>query len=338
MGLQRESTQARSQLGNSALIAVGLITADQGGLPRYLLAPHQALRTRVGSGPGLAHPLHPLQEQHLVSVIKRLPLDPYASGSAARSRRKASNAPTAAVAAAAGDAYQIANDATGGVRGAPKAASADGAFPTTAVASVGEGDAQIAIGGDTATTADYITVCQATPAVICDMDRAAGDDGSTPFDSDANLDTGSGASSPSISAVSDQTSATATTKDVTDDARRCVRGEELGIHADSRVASAVTTDSVTVARREWAAIRGAPGRLLRVLRGHGGPNRPSRQLPSPTPLAVLRRPPRQSGNRPTLPGMQSDHNSRRSLQKSSSPTAQRRGCGRGDDGTKRDAG
>ena len=65
------------------------------------------------------------------------PLNPYAGGSAAHSRRNASHAPTATVAAAAGDAYHIANDATGGVRAAPKAASGDGAALTTAMASTG---------------------------------------------------------------------------------------------------------------------------------------------------------------------------------------------------------
>ena len=85
------------------------------------------------------------------------PLDPYASGSAAQSLRKASHAPTATVAAVAEDAYQIANDETASVRAAPKAASADGAVSTTAADSTGEGEAPITIVGDTPTTTDYIT-------------------------------------------------------------------------------------------------------------------------------------------------------------------------------------
>ena len=87
------------------------------------------------------------------------PLDPCASGSAASSRRKASHAPTAAAANAAGDAYPIANDATGIGRATAKVASTDGAVSTTATTSTGEDDARIAIVSDTATTTDYITVC-----------------------------------------------------------------------------------------------------------------------------------------------------------------------------------
>ena len=77
--------------------------------------------------------------------------------------------------------------------------------------------------------------------------------------------TGDGASARNVTTVSDETGATADTMDVTDYARRGARREELGICADSRVAAVETTDSVTDARREWEATRGAPGRLLGVL-------------------------------------------------------------------------
>ena len=211
-----------------------------------------------------------------VSYDRDSPLDTYASGSAAHSGRKASHAPTAAVTAAAGDAYYVANDATTGVRAAPKAASTDGAVSTTAAASTDEGNACIATVGDTATTTDYITVCQATPAVVCDIARASVADGGPPFDRDAALDTGDSASARYSTTVSDQTGATAATKDVTDDARRGPGREELGNRAHSKVATSATTDSVTDARREWAGMRGSPGRFLRVLRGLGGPDRTSR--------------------------------------------------------------
>ena len=145
------------------------------------------------------------------------------------------------------EARQHANDATGGVRATPKAASADGAVPTTVVASTGGGGARITIVGDTATTTVYITVCLATAAVICDIARAAGADDGPPFDRDATLDTGGGASSRNVTAISVQTDATAATKDVTDDARRGARGKELGTRADSRVAAAATTVSPTPA-------------------------------------------------------------------------------------------
>ena len=251
---------------------------------------------------------------------------------------KASHASTATIAAAAGDAYHIANDATGGVRAAPEAASANGAVPTAIAASTGESEAPTTIVGDTATTTDYITGYQATPAVRRDIARAAGADGGPPFDRAATLNTGGGVSARNITTVSVQTGEISTTKDVTDDARRRARREELGIRADPAITAAATKDGVSDARREWAATRGAPGRLMRLLRGLGGPDSPSRQLPSPTPPAVLRRPPRQGGDRPTLPGTQSDRTSRRSRQKST-PTAQRRGYGRGDGvGTTREAG
>ena len=62
------------------------------------------------------------------------------------------------------------------------------------MASTGEGEAPIAIAGDTATTTDYITGYQATPAVKRDITRAAGAGDGPPFDRDATLDTGGGTS------------------------------------------------------------------------------------------------------------------------------------------------
>ena len=80
-----------------------------------------------------------------------------------------------------------------------------------------------------------------------------------PLTRDDTLDTGSGASARSVTEVNVQTGATAATKDVTGDTRRGARREELEIRPDSRVgAAAATTDSVTDARREWAATTGAP--------------------------------------------------------------------------------
>ena len=173
---------------------------------------------RTSTGPG-ARPL----VLTATSYDRDSPLNHYASGSAAHSRRKASHAPT--VAAAAANAYHIANGATRGVQAAPKATSADGVAPNTAAASTGEGDARIAIVGDTATTADYITVCQAILAVICDIAREAGADDGPHVDRDATLDTGGGASARNVSAVSLQTGATAATKDDTDDARGALGGK-----------------------------------------------------------------------------------------------------------------
>ena len=68
------------------------------------------------------------------------------------------------------------------------------------------------------------------------------------------------------------------------------------------------------------------------------PGGSSPHLPPPTSFALLYCPLHQSGDRPTLPGMQSRRNSRTSRQKST-PTAQRRGYGRGDGNrSTRDAG
>ena len=53
-----------------------------------------------------------------------------------------------------------------------------------------------------------------------------------------------------VTAASVQTGVPAASKDVTDDARRGARREDLGIRADSRVAAAAPTNSVTDARRE----------------------------------------------------------------------------------------
>ena len=49
----------------------GLTAADQGGLPRYFLGPHQALRTREAFDLGRAHPLPCLRRQQLVSDTKK---------------------------------------------------------------------------------------------------------------------------------------------------------------------------------------------------------------------------------------------------------------------------
>ena len=256
------------------------------------------------------------------------PLDPYASGSAAQSLRKASHAPTATVAAVAEDAYQIANDETASVRAAPKAASADGAVSTTAADSTGEGEAPITIVGDTPTTTDYITGYR--PPLPSDVTLPG-----QPMLTIALSLTGMSLLTSEVvvalktSPQSASRPVTTATKDVTDDARRGARREDPGIHADPRVAAVATMDSVTDAGREWAATRGVPGKLLRVLRGLGGPDGPCWQLPSPTSPAVLGLPPRQRGNRHTFPGMQRVRTDRRSRQKSN-PTAQRRSHGRGD--------
>ena len=78
--------------------------------------------------------------------------------------------------------------------------------------------------------------------------------------------------------------------------------------------------------------------MLRELRGRGGPDSPSRQLLSPTPGAVLRSPPHQSGGQPTSSGVPGDHNSGINRQESTL-AAQGRGYGRGDGSrTTRDAG
>ena len=162
----------------------------------------------TGNGPG-ARPLGLIAASH----NRDPPLDPYASGYAAHSRRNVSHALTATVAAAAGDAYHIASNAAGGVRAVPNAASADGTVPATASVSTGEGDdAPIAIIGDAATTTDYITDFQATPAVRYDITRGASAEEGPPVDRDATLDTGGGASARNVTAVTVQTGATAATK------------------------------------------------------------------------------------------------------------------------------
>lgn len=87
------------------------------------------------------------------------PPDPYTSGSAVHSRRKASHAPIATVAATAEGAYNNAHGTTGGARVVSKAAFTNGAVPTATAASISEVGVRIAIVGHAATAAMCTTVC-----------------------------------------------------------------------------------------------------------------------------------------------------------------------------------
>lgn len=103
-----------------------------------------------------------------------------------------------------------------------------------------------------------------------------------------------------------QTGAVAATKVVTGGAHWGAGREELKILVDSRSTATTTTDSVGDTHRWWSTPRGGPGRLVCALRDPSGPGGPPEQLPLPIPHEVLRRPPRQSGDQPTLRSLQSD--------------------------------
>ena len=168
--------------------------------------------------------------------------------------------------------------------------------------------------GDAATADACITIYQATPAVTGETTKAAVAGGRPPDDEGAGtLDTSTRGSpgARNTTTISDQTGAINATKAPTGDARGGAGGGRLGTRIEPRAATAATKDSVADTCRERAAPRGSPGWLLRVLRGLGGPYGPYRKLPSPTPPAVVCRPPRRGSDTPTLPGVSSDRNSRR---------------------------
>lgn len=133
----------------------------------------------------------------------------------------------------------------------PRKPTPTGQSQPPAAASIGEAGTRTAPVGETATTADNITVHRATPAVTADIAKAAVADGCPPLDRGATLDTGGRPGARRVTAVSDQTGAVAANKAVTGDIRVGVGGEEFGTRVDSRVTTAaVTTDSVIDACRE----------------------------------------------------------------------------------------
>ena len=243
------------------------------------------------------------------------PPDPYTRRASANSGRTASHTPTADAAAAARGANHTANSATRGVRATSKVASTIRTVPTAVATSIGEVGAHTATACDAATADACITVYQATPSVTGDTTKAAV--GRPPDDGGATLDIkgGPGAEAPPQSATRPTQLTLPRPSPATPVGVRrrwgCWMTEARDPHR-TQSPTIATKDSVADTRRERAAPRGSPGRLLRVLRGIGGPNCPSRQLHSRTPSAVLCRPPRQGGDTPTLPGVPSDRNIRRS--------------------------
>lgn len=116
--------------------------------------------------------------------------DPFVSGSAPHSGRRAASAPTASAetAAATVAAPHAANGTTGGAHAAPTTASINGSVLTTPADSTGEAGASTVRIVDAATTASYLTVRQATPAVTANTAAAAVAGGCPPLDRDATLD------------------------------------------------------------------------------------------------------------------------------------------------------
>ena len=115
---------------------------------------------------------------------------------------------------------------------------------------------------------------------------------------------------------------TAVTADVCKDAG----GKEFGTRADVRTASVAATATIADSRRKRPAPGGGLGRLLRKLRGLGGSDGPSRDLPSPTPPPVLRRTPSQGRYQPAVSGVPDDRNSQRGRQDDVSSAQQCRLC------------
>ena len=179
-----------------------------------------------------------------VSYDRDLLPDPHTSGFPAHSRKKAFHPPSAPV---------TLKNQTEEARAAPKTAFANGAVLTTASVSTWEVDTRTATIGEAATITDCITVGRATPDITSDAALAAVTDGSPPLDRDTTLHTGDGTGEHNVTAVNDQTDATAAFYDATNDAQRGAGEGELGTSVDSRGTAAATTDSVTDARRARAA-------------------------------------------------------------------------------------
>ena len=133
---------------------------------------------------------------------------------------------------------------------------------------------------------------------IINTSKAAVADGHPPDDGGATLDTRSGTGARNTTTISDQTGAIDATKAFTVDASGGAGGERLGTRIEPRAATTATKDSVADSRRERAAARGSPGRLLRVLRGIDGRDGPSRQL-ALTDSTYRAMPPSASGRRHT---------------------------------------
>ena len=150
------------------------------------------------------------------------PPDPCGSESATRSRKKTSHAPRAVAAVTRGGAYQTAYGATGGVQVASKEAFAYGAVPTATTASV----------GDAASTADCVTVFQATPDATSEIPTAVVADCCAPLDRDATFGTGGGPGARRVTDISDQASAVTATKAVIDDVRGGAGEEDFGVYGD----------------------------------------------------------------------------------------------------------
>ena len=108
-----------------------------------------------------------------------------------------------------------------------------------------------------------------------------------PLDRDTTLDVGYGPCARIVNVVSGWAGAIGATKAVTADVRIDARWEKFGTRTDVRT-TVVAATAIADASRKRAAPRDIR-RLLRVLRGFDAPDDTSRELPSPTPPAVLLR-------------------------------------------------
>ena len=101
---------------------------------------------------------------------------------------------------------------------------------------------------------------------------------------------------------------------VTADVCKTVGGKEFNTRADVRTASIAVTATIADSRIKRLAPGGSLKELLRMLRGLGGSDDPSRELPSLTLPPVLRRTPSQGGHQPAVSGMPGDRASQRGRQ------------------------
>ena len=197
-----------------------------------------------------------------------------------------------------------------------------GAIPIISAASTSHIGARIALFNDSATPANYLTARQATPAVtakpVATAAAAATAVGATnscpPLDSATTLDTKCGPCTRIVIADSGQDDAVGTTKAVTADVCKNAGGKEFGTRADVRTASVAATATIIDSPRKRPAPGGDLGRLLRVLRGLGDSDGPSRELPLPTPPPALRRTPSQGEYQLAVSGVPDDRNRQRGRQ------------------------
>lgn len=139
-----------------------------------------------------------------------------------------------------------ADGATSNVGPAPTAASSNGAVPTAAAASIGVARAHAAlIVSDDSTTTDYIIVRQSPP--FCHRQYCRNRHCQQLSTDAPPFDAGSNPCARIVTAVSDQASAVAATKAVTNDDRSGAGGEEFR----TRLAPPTTTVAATAGTADY---------------------------------------------------------------------------------------